>query len=282
MKSTKSLWISLLLVFFSWMTASALTLNSGSRYRLKNVATSRYLGTNSQSANNSKLYLETLDTSSEYQIWTLQQIGTKWCLYNATYNFGLDIAPTQSYPVLWTYSSSNENQQFTITNVSDDIFLLSCTPSSTTYYLGYSASGTTYSVTRSTSSTASRFVFELCDDSGSSIVVDENATNMDEWPTDTDWQDETSFGTNKETGHATMIPYRTTAALQADAAYDKPWLTPESTDYLNLNGTWDFMYVASTSLRPSNTEMYAISRTDFTKGSSWGTIPVPSCIEMQG
>ena len=282
MKSTKSLWISLLLVFFSWMTASALTLNSGSRYRLKNVATSRYLGTNSQSANNSKLYLETLDTSSEYQIWTLQQTGTKWCLYNATYNFGLDIAPTQSYPVLWTYSSSNENQQFTITNVSGDTFLLSCTPSSTTYYLGYSASGTTYSVTRSTSSTASRFVFELCDDSGSSIVVDENATNMDEWPTDTDWQDETSFGTNKEAGHATMIPYRTTAALQADAAYDKPWLTPESTDYLNLNGTWDFMYVASTSLRPSNTEMYAISRTDFTKGSSWGTIPVPSCIEMHG
>ena len=80
MTSRKSLWISLLLVFFSWMTASALTLNSGSRYRLKNVATSRYLGTNSQSANNSKLYLETLDTSSEYQIWTLQQIGTKWCL----------------------------------------------------------------------------------------------------------------------------------------------------------------------------------------------------------
>ena len=288
MKPTKAFFATLILVLLPWMSASALTLSDGSRYRLKNVATSKYLGTNGQSANNSRLYLETLDATSECQIWTLTKSGSNWCLHNESYGFGLDIAPTQSYPVIWTFSSSNENQQFTITNVSGDTFLLSCTVSSTTYYLSYSTSGTTHPVSRSsTSSAKSQFVFELYDEStsgstGGEVNVDASATNQDEWPTATDWQDETSYGTNKESGHATMIPYRTTAALQADAAYDKPWLEPGSSDYLTLNGTWDFYYVASSSLRPSNEQMYAISRTDFTKSDSWGTIPVPSCIEMQG
>ena len=49
------------------------------------------------------------------------------------------------------------------------------------------------------------------------------------------WEDETRFEENKEAGHATYIPYTSTASMKADKYYDFPWETPicRSTEYGN-------------------------------------------------
>lgn len=47
-------------------------------------------------------------------------------------------------------------------------------------------------------------------------------------PAQTEWQSEKIFGINKERGHATYIPYVSTDKLQADARYQKAWLTSKT------------------------------------------------------
>ena len=58
-------------------------------------------------------------------------------------------------------------------------------------------------------------------------------------PQAADWENATVYERNKEQGHATYMPYPSTAAMKADGQrYDKPWLEPTGANYLSLNGTW--------------------------------------------
>ena len=91
-----------------------------------------------------------------------------------------------------------------------------------------------------------------------------------------DWENETVFGINKEPGRATMLLYASEKEMKADAAYQKPWLWPESSLRLMLNGQWQFNWVPKPEDRPIN-----FYKTNF-DASAWKTIPVPSCWEMQG
>lgn len=91
------------------------------------------------------------------------------------------------------------------------------------------------------------------------------------------WENETIFEQNKEPGIATYMPYRSEAAMKADAAYYRtPWTVPVNDRYRTLNGTWKFKLVPEPSQRPTDffNEGYDVS--------SWDTIPVPSNWEMQG
>ena len=91
------------------------------------------------------------------------------------------------------------------------------------------------------------------------------------------WEDETIFGENKETGHATYTPYSTEADMTADSEfYATPWVDTKSKSVMSLNGTWKFRFVSEPSLRPIN-----YYKEDF-DASSWDDIPVPSNWEMQG
>ncbi len=90
------------------------------------------------------------------------------------------------------------------------------------------------------------------------------------------WEDETVFGENKEDGHATFMPYATTALLQADERYQKPWLTPSQAEFLSLNGLWHFRY--SPDARTARTDFVE----DLFDVSAWDTITVPSCWQMKG
>ncbi len=86
------------------------------------------------------------------------------------------------------------------------------------------------------------------------------------------------FADNKEDAHATFIPYASTAEMEADAAYDKPWLTPTKAMTMNLNGTWKFHYEKSGgNAAPSTTYT---SNTASTSG--WDDIRVPLSWEMAG
>lgn len=91
------------------------------------------------------------------------------------------------------------------------------------------------------------------------------------------WEDETFFADNKETGHATYIPYPSEKEMIADTDfYHKPWLNNNSKTFRLLNGDWFFKFVDNPSSRPVDfyKEDYDISQ--------WATIPVPSNWEMQG
>ena len=91
-----------------------------------------------------------------------------------------------------------------------------------------------------------------------------------------DWENETIFGINKEPGSATMQLYANEKEMKRDAAYQKPWLWPESSLRLMLNGQWQFNWVPKPEDRPI----------DFYKpnfdASAWKTIPVPSCWDREG
>lgn len=91
------------------------------------------------------------------------------------------------------------------------------------------------------------------------------------------WENEQIFKENKEDGHATYIPYPSVSAMLADEEfYETPWVTPESSYYMLLNGTWKFSLVDEPSKRPTDfwEEGYDVS--------DWDDIEVPSNWEMKG
>ena len=91
------------------------------------------------------------------------------------------------------------------------------------------------------------------------------------------WENETIFAENKETGHATYIPYASENEMLTDKAfYETPWTDVHSSRYYLLNGQWSFNLVSEPSQRPLDfyKEDYDIS--------GWDQIPVPSNWEMQG
>lgn len=84
-----------------------------------------------------------------------------------------------------------------------------------------------------------------------------------------DWENEQVFGIHKEPTHATSIPYADVQQALNDVAAASPY-------YLSLNGPWKFNWVKQPSERP-----LGFFRTGF-DDAGWKTIPVPSCMEMQG
>lgn len=92
------------------------------------------------------------------------------------------------------------------------------------------------------------------------------------------WEDETFFEENKEPARAVFMPYASSASMRADAAYARPWLTPEKAEVLPLNGKWKLKYVDDPAKRPGEADFYA----DNVDTSAWDTITVPSCLEMKG
>ncbi|MBO4942121.1 MAG: DUF4981 domain-containing protein [Muribaculaceae bacterium] len=93
---------------------------------------------------------------------------------------------------------------------------------------------------------------------------------------DKDWENERIFAINREPGHATMIPYASTAEMKADPAYRRAWERTKSSRYMLLNGNWKFNWVKSPEERP----------VDFYRNnydvSKWDDITVPSNWEMHG
>ena len=91
-----------------------------------------------------------------------------------------------------------------------------------------------------------------------------------------DWEDETVFAINKEAGHVTYIPFASENELKSDPSWEKPWITPKSSRFLSLNGSWKFNWVKQPSERPLD-----FYQPNFDV-SGWKEIPVPSNWEMYG
>ena len=88
--------------------------------------------------------------------------------------------------------------------------------------------------------------------------------------------DQHVLGVNKEPGHATYIPYASTADLKADPRFKTAWLMPEKAMTIDLNGTWKFKWVPGTPEGPGESEFQAADLDD----SAWDNIRVPMSWEM--
>ena len=82
------------------------------------------------------------------------------------------------------------------------------------------------------------------------------------------WQDQIINGINRLSPRSTTYSYR-----RVDWALDG---NREKSEYMSLNGQWKFNYSEDVALAPG--DFYKVEY----NSSSWKSIPVPSCWEMQG
>ena len=197
--------------------------------------------------------------------------------------FAIDMAGTNSTaPLIWdseyNYNSgreSNANQEWTIVSAGDDIYYLACRPkdASSDYYLAVNSAGT--GLTKTTSKTeATAFGFIKTDATSGGGGTSSNGSFDVSWISN-----QSKVSDHKEDAHATFIPYASVEQMKADAAhYAEPWQQPDETkaEYINLNGTWKFKYVAGSSSGPGSSEFYAKDEND----SGWDNIRVPLSWEM--
>ena len=228
--------------------------------------------------------------------------GQQWTAVNSTFNSGypylfknvmsglaIDMANnnTNLSPLQWTDEVSydnteNKNQEFCLVAQGNNTYKLKTQHGSSTYYYLTTTSGET--MTRTTSeSEAAVFGFIAVDsdssggDGGDSGGGSTTGT-PDHGSFSVSWvSDQTVYAKYKEDGHATFIPYATTADLKADVNYHKPWLTPENnSEYQSLNGTWKFKFNSGSSGTPGSYNYYSKTLDD----SGWDDIKVPLSWEM--
>ena len=238
-------------------------------YTLTHHATGNVLNTRGASANDALIYADPLGaTTAESHTWQLRrsESSVNWFqLYNPYIGKAMDMALASAArcPLLWSASYTNENQQvsFNLVDPAEGLYQISCVYKWTTYYMAVNGAQVSMTTDAAAAST-----FTLTE------VAPENLPMPDYW------EDETIFEENKEPGHATYMPYATTAAMRADERYHLPWLDPTKARFLSLNGTWKLNYVDDPSKRPGEEVFWS----DDADVSAWDDIDVPSCLEMKG
>ena len=225
---------------------------------------------------NASINVSTLEEGSATQKWNAltskSTTGYSFHFKSLGSIYAIDMAGTNSTaPLIWDSeydykengtTKSNANQEWKIVSAGDDTYYLACRPqeASSDYYLVVNSAGTGLAKTTSkTEATAFGFIKTVFDVSWIS--------------------NQSKVSDHKEDAHATFIPYASVEQMKADAKhYAEPWQQPDETkaEYINLNGTWKFKYVAGTSSGPGSSEFYAKDLND----NSWDTIRVPLSWEM--
>ena len=254
------------------------------------------LGVASQTIN-ARLNVSTLVKETTTQTWTAYT--SKSSSYPLLFKskgsvFAIDMAGTNSTaPLIWDsefdYNSgngSNANQEWKLVDAGNNTYYLACRPqgSSSDYYLAVNTSGTGLTkTTLKTKATAFGFLKASASEGGGGTEGGGGSTEEtpgDHGSFDVSWiSNQSKVSDHKEDAHATFIPYASVEQLKADALhYEQPWQQPDETkaEYINLNGTWKFQYVAGTSYGPGSSEFQAKDYND----NSWGTIRVPLSWEM--
>lgn len=252
------------------------------------------LGVASQSQNAS-LSVSTLVKETASQTWTAYTSkSTSYPLHFKSKGsiYAIDMAGANSTaPLIWdseydynSGSESNANQEWKLVDAGNSTYYLACRPqnSSSDYYLAVSGTGLT-KTTSKTKATAFGFIKASASEGGGGTEGGGGGT--EETPGDhgsfsVSWiSNQSKVSDHKEDAHATFIPYASVEQLKADALhYEQPWQQPDETkaEYINLNGTWKFMYVAGTTYGPGSSEFQAKDYND----NSWDTIRVPLSWEM--
>ena len=224
---------------------------------------------------NGTITFSPVNKKAQTQVWRIQKADRQgyWCLYSPSADVALDNGnhgTNEGEVLTWALNASNPNQQWLIEKSGQETVTLTCAAGG--LKLGYNDNcqpgGHVWQM--KATNTSEYVQWRLVK---TNLKVEAQATST---ASKNDWENETIFGINKEPGRATMLLYANEKEMKADAAYQKPWLWPESSLRLMLNGQWQFNWVPKPEDRPI----------DFYKpsfnASSWKTIPVPSCWEMQG
>ena len=227
---------------------------------------------------------------------TGQQWITKQGNYSTTYPWhivnvmsfkALDMAGnnTNVMPLQWTSendnneANANQEWKFEEVDATNHTYKIYAYTQNKTYYLTYDGTdgGKLGRTTDSNSATAFGFI-KVEGSTGGGTTSGGTSSNHGSF--DVSWiKNQSKVSDHKEDAHATFIPYASVEQMKADAThYAEPWQQPDETkaEYINLNGTWKFKYVAGTSSGPGSSEFQAKDYND----NSWGTIHVPLSWEM--
>ena len=192
---------------------------------------------------------------------------------------------TNVMPLQWTSENDNNeanpNQEWNFDEVdaTNHTYKIYAYTQNKTYYLTYDGTdgGKLGRTTDSNSATAFGFI-KVEGSTGGGTTSGGTSSNHGSF--DVSWiKNQSKVSDHKEDAHATFIPYASVEQMKADAThYAEPWQQPDETkaEYINLNGTWKFKYVAGTSSGPGSSEFQAKDYND----NSWGTIHVPLSWEM--
>ena len=212
-----------------------------------------------------------------------------WHIVNVMSSKALDMAGnnTNVMPLQWTSENdynggqANVNQEWKFDEVdaTQHTYKIYAYTQNKTYYLTYDGTdgGKLGRTTDSNSATAFGFI-KVEGSTGGGTTGGGTSSNHGSFSVS--WiSNQNKMGDYKEDAHATFIPYASVDQMKADAKhYAEPWQQPDESkaEYINLNGTWKFKYVAGTSYGPGSSEF---QRKDY-DDSGWGDIRVPLSWEM--
>lgn len=216
-----------------------------------------------------------------------------WHIVNVMSSKALDMAGnnTNVMPLQWTSENdynggqANVNQEWKFDEVdaTQHTYKIYAYTQNQTYYLTYDGTdgGKLGRTTDSNSATAFGFIKVEGSTGGGSTG---GTTSSDHGSFSVSWiSNQNKVGDYKEDAHATFIPYASVVQMKADAKhYAEPWQQPDETkaEYINLNGTWKFKYVAGTSSWYSSTPGASEFQAKDYNDSGWDDIRVPLSWEM--
>ena len=240
----------------------------GRYFIIREKSSGKALNTRGNNANDARIYLDEYKESGKANfVWQLRRNAksVEYCqLYGPYFSKAIDAAlGGKNYPLLWDPSYSNANQQLQFIPVEGEKGVYRINAKTSTTWYGMKADGSNLTMV---TGYANGSLFELVQ------------VYPDDVPMTNVWEDETFFGENKESGHATYMPYSSTEKMKADERYEFPWIEPANAEFLSLNGTWHLNWVEDAGKRPGKDAFWG----DDIDVSSWDKIEVPSCLEMNG
>lgn len=249
------------------------------------------------SNNDEQITVTTKSDSNTGQQWITKQGNYSttypWHIVNVMSSKALDMAGnnTKVMPLQWTSENdynggqANVNQEWKFDEVdaTQHTYKIYAYTQNQTYYLTYDGTdgGKLGRTTDSNRATAFGFIKVEGSTGGGSTG---GSTTSPNGSFDVSWiSNQNKVGDYKEDAHATFIPYVSVEQMKADAKhYAEPWQQPDETkaEYINLNGTWKFKYVAGTSSWYSSTPGASEFQAKDYNDSGWDDIRVPLSWEM--
>ena len=240
------------------------------------------------SNNDEQITVTTKSDSNNGQKWITKKGNYSttydWHIVNVMSSLALDMAGNDAtkMPLQWTSENdyqggqANVNQEWKFVEVdaTNHTYNICAYYNNSKYYLTYDGTNGGKLGRTTDSNSATAFGFIKTDATSGGGGTSSNGSFDVSWISN-----QNKVSDHKEDAHATFIPYPSVEQMKADTKhYAEPWQQPDETkaEYINLNGTWKFKYVAGTSSDPGESEFQA---KDY-KDSGWNNIRVPLSWEM--
>ena len=244
------------------------------------------------SNNDEQITVTTKSDSNNGQKWITKKGNYSttypWHIVNVMSSLALDMAGNDAtkMPLQWTSENddkkgnANQEWKFEEVDATNHTYKIYAYTQNKTYYLTYDGTNGGKLGRTTDSNSATAFGFIKTDATSGGGTTSGGGGTSSNGSFDVSWiSNQNKVSDHKEDAHATFIPYASVEQMKADAKhYAEPWQQPDESkaEYINLNGTWKFKYVAGTSSGPGASEFYAKDLND----NSWADIRVPLSWEM--